>query len=248
MVCSYRYSANCFPQNLRQDWVARSLFPNRNSYQIVTSQRNIKKRNQWTGLQKISLNSIDQKSVIYKFSFHISFAIVLLTYMIGLLFFFKYNFEAQVISKQYLFFPLVNYKKLICHFTHESCRKKYFLGTIPKIYNIDIIFRTFSFFFLCYYFIHGNYFKNFIRKCSFIILLVSPITFVKFYFLFPLKSNRKRTFVPTVTNGVLKLLLKILLPQSNTTVSLPQQNAPCYGEGTYLTKRFQPMHQQEELV
>lgn len=148
MVRSYRYSANSFPQKLREEWVARSLFPNRNSYQIVTSQRNIKKRNQLTGFQKISLNSIDQKSVIYKFLFHISFAIVLLTYTIGLLFFFKYIFEAQVISKQYLLFSLVNYKKLIYHFTHENCRKKYFLGTIPQIYNIDIIFRTFFVFFV----------------------------------------------------------------------------------------------------
>lgn len=190
MVRSYRYSAKSFPQKLREDWVARSLFPNRKSYQIVTSQRNIKKRNQLTGFQKISLNSIDQKSVIYKFSFHISFAIVLLTYMIGLLFSFKYIFEAQVISKQYLFFPLVNYKKLIYHFTHENCRKKYFLGTIKLFQLFQELLQEMLL----------NHFAGFSNSLCEILF-----------------------FIPTtVTNGVLKLLLKILLPQSNTTVSLPQ--------------------------
>lgn len=194
MVCSYRYSANCFPQNLRQDWVARSLFPNRNSYQIVTSQRNIKKRNQWTGLQKISLNSIDQKSVIYKFSFHISFAIVLLTYMIGLLFFFKYNFEAQVISKQYLFFPLVNYKKLICYFTHESCRKKYFLGTIPQIYNIDIIFRTFSFFFFVLLFYTRELFQELYQEMLLYHFAGFSNNLCEILFFIPTKIQQKADF------------------------------------------------------
>ena len=194
MVCSYRYSANCFPQNLRQDWVARSLFPNRNSYQIVTSQRNIKKRNQWTGLQKISLNSIDQKSVIYKFSFHISFAIVLLTYMIGLLFFFKYNFEAQVISKQYLFFPLVNYKKLICHFTHESCRKKYFLGTIPQIYNIGIIFRTFSFFFFVLLFYTRELFQELYQEMLLYHFAGFSNNLCEILFFIPTKIQQKADF------------------------------------------------------